>query len=253
MDSALIGFLAVVGIMFGTGSSVAGMVAQAGPMAKGVLLVLLVFSIISWAIIIHKLRVLKRVRRESRLFLQMFHDSGNLSTLYTRSLRMQHSPLAKIFIAGYKEFKRATEESQLVARRSGQGAAPAPNPSGDSILFGVRRALAVTASEETGKLEQTLIFLATTGSTTPFIGLFGTVWGVMNAFRGLGMRGSASIGVVAPGIAEALIATAAGLAAAIPAVMAYNYFVNKIRFLSADMENFSSLLLAHLEKHSVKL
>jgi len=209
VDLPVRGFLVIVGAMFGGGTSVADMVTQAGPMAKGVLLVLLGFSIISWAIIIHKFRLLGRVRRESRVFLKMFQDSGNLSTIYSRSLRMRYTPLAKIFVAGFKEFKQASGDSQPRTTRGGQEAASRTPPPGNPTLAGVRRALNVAASEETAKLEHSLIFLATTGSTTPFIGLFGTVWGVMNAFRGLGMRGSASIGVVAPGIAEALIATAA--------------------------------------------
>lgn len=251
MDLPVSGLLIIVGAMFGTGTSVADMVTQAGPMAKGVLLVLLGFSVISWAIIAYKFRILRRIRRESRLFLETFHDSGNLSTIYTRSVRMRYTPLARVFIAGFRELKGSSDLEPRSARR-GQGAESPSDLSENPSLVGIRRALAVAVSEETAKLEHALIFLATTGSTTPFIGLFGTVWGVMNAFRGLGMRGSASIGVVAPGIAEALIATAAGLAAAIPAVMAYNYFINKIKFLSADMENFANLFLAHVEKHHVK-
>jgi biopolymer transport protein TolQ len=108
------------------------------------------------------------------------------------------------------------------------------------------------STSELTKLEKALGFLATTGSTTPFIGLFGTVWGIMDAFRGIGMRGSATLAVVAPGISEALIATAAGLAAAIPAVVAYNYYINRIKVLSSEMENFSSELLNILKRHFLK-
>ena len=116
----------------------------------------------------------------------------------------------------------------------------------------ISRAMHQAATSELTKLERGLGFLATTGSTTPFIGLFGTVWGIMDAFRGIGMRGSATLAVVAPGISEALIATAAGLAAAIPAVVAYNYYINRIKVLSADMDNFSSEFLNIVERHFLK-
>jgi biopolymer transport protein TolQ len=115
-----------------------------------------------------------------------------------------------------------------------------------------RRTLALVASEETLRLEQLLPFLATTGSSTPFIGLFGTVWGVMNAFHGIGLRGSATLATVAPGISEALIATAAGLAAAIPAVIAYNHFVSQIRVIATEMENFSDEFASYAERELVK-
>ncbi len=250
MDLPVGTVLTIVGAMFGRGTSVADMVTQAGPMAKGVLLVLLGFSIISWAIIAHKFRLMRQIRRESRLFLEAFQDSSSLSAIYTRSIRMQYTPLAKIFIAGFRELK-GSSDPDLRPGRGGKEGPSASDLAGNPNLAAVRRVLAIAVSEETARLEHALIFLATTGSTTPFIGLFGTVWGVMNAFRGLGMRGSASIGVVAPGIAEALIATAAGLAAAIPAVMAYNYFVNKVKFLAADMDNFANMFLAYVEKHRV--
>lgn len=222
------------------------MVLQSGPMAKIVLLILLVFSIISWTIIAQKFRIFRRVRKESRIFLEIFTDNPNFTFAYNEAKDLIYSHLAKVFIAGYKEIKvqqkliksldPSVEKSAYLSER----------------ISGLNRTLSKTIIEETTNLERALIFLATAGSTTPFIGLFGTVWGVMNAFSGIGIRGSTSIGVVAPGIAEALIATAAGLAVAIPAVIAYNYFLNRTRVFATEMRNFSTELVDLLEKNLIK-
>jgi biopolymer transport protein TolQ len=239
----------------GLGGDVFDLVWRAGPMGKVVLLVLFGFSIASWAIIIHKWVALRRVKRETRMFREIFGESDNLSLIYAATKQYYASPLARIFAAGYSELR-----SHLTDKNPGRGRrAVSDELSGDSTTelatFDVgrfERMLRLAASEETMRLERLLPFLATTGSATPFIGLFGTVWGVMTAFHGIGLRGSATLATVAPGISEALIATAAGLAAAIPAVIAYNHFLNQIRVISIEMENFSSEFASYAERELVK-
>jgi len=192
---------------------------KAGIVVKIVLLILLFFSIFSWAIIFYKFRFLSRVERESEEFQRSFLKSRDWTTLYHSTKRLTLTPLANLFRAIYPAEEMGEEE--------------------------VRRALKRVETLEAARLERYLTFLATTGSTTPFIGLFGTVWGIMNSFRGIGRVGSASLAVVAPGIAEALIATAAGLAAAIPAVIAYNYYLSRVRRNIVMMEDFSQELINH--------
>jgi biopolymer transport protein TolQ len=216
-------------------------------MVQFVLLVLLAFSVVSWAIIFLKYRLIGRAQTQSEGFLQAFWSNKNLDSLYEISSGLLESPLAKVFRAGYREFSRV---NQAVSGESQENSiAVATEPSG---VDNIRRALVRARSLESNRLERSLIFLATTGSTAPFVGLFGTVWGIMNAFRGIGRTGAASLAVVAPGISEALIATAAGLAAAIPAVVAYNYYVNRTRALEEEMENFSSEFLNLVERHYLR-
>jgi len=222
--------------------SIVEMVIHAGPMAKFVLLILLFFSIVSWAIIGHKWKLLRRVARETERFQALYYETNNLSSLYSLGKRLSYSPLAQVFVAGYGELHR---------RQLGQSereSVPDLGERGDRNYWEERLkgALNRAATEEMNRLEWALPFLATTGSTTPFIGLFGTVWGVMDAFRGIGLKGSAHIGAVAPGISEALIATAAGLAAAIPAVIAYNYFLHRIRIVGNQLDLFSNDAFARL-------
>jgi biopolymer transport protein TolQ len=239
----------------GLGADVFDLVVRTGPMGKLVLLILLGFSVVSWAIILHKWRLMRRVKRETHLFREIFAESDNLAVVYAATKQYHVSPLAHMFALGYAEL-RAYLQTKMPARgRNGlsdelnEEAVSEPTPF-DIGRF--QRLLSLVASEETLRLERLLSFLATTGSATPFIGLFGTVWGVMNAFHGIGLRGSATLATVAPGISEALIATAAGLAAAIPAVIAYNHFVSQIRVLSTEMENFASEFASYAERDLVK-
>ena len=220
------------------------MVVDAGPMVQFVLLALLIFSIVSWAIILMKYRVISRTEKENNQFLDAYMNSSKLSDVLPESKRYPSSTVAEVFRAGYLELGKIS--------RAPKGAA------GDLLdapgiemrgLDNVERALHRACGTETSKLESLLGFLATTGSACPFIGLFGTVWGIMNAFRGIGARGSATLAVVAPGISEALIATAFGLAAAIPAVVFYNYYLNRIRSISLEMDNFASEFLNIVERH----
>lgn len=221
------------------------MVVDAGPMVQFVLLALLIFSIVSWAIILMKYRVVSRTEKENNQFLDAYMNSSKLSDVLPESKRYPNSTIAEVFRAGYLELGKIS--------RTSKGA-----PGGELLdapgiemrgLDNVERALHRACGTETSKLESLLGFLATTGSACPFIGLFGTVWGIMNAFRGIGARGSATLAVVAPGISEALIATAFGLAAAIPAVVFYNYYLNRIRSISLEMDNFASEFLNIVERH----
>jgi len=226
--------------------SIYEMVVHAGPVGKAVLLVLSLFSIISWGIVIKKFRVIGTAKRETEKFYEAYSKKGNLANIYSVGKNFKNSPEAKLFVAGYNEMaatvKPSSQEGQMTEGRK----VVIDN------LNGISRALSKTTLQEITRMEKSLTFLATTGSTTPFIGLFGTVWGVMTSFHGIGVKGSASIAVVAPGIAEALIATAAGLAAAVPAVIFYNYFVNRIRVIANDMDAFTLDFLSLVEKNFVK-
>ena len=220
------------------------MVTGSGPVVQAVVILLIGFSVVSWAIIIMKRRQIRRAERESDRFIEIFWDAKNLSTINTASLDLKESPVAQVFRAGYQELVRITRAKRLEA---------GDDDSTDlGAIENVERAMKRASSQEITKLERSLTFLATTASAAPFIGLFGTVWGIMNAFRGLSVTTSSSIQAVAPGISEALIATAIGLAAAIPAVIGYNHFAGKLRVLSTEMDNFGSEFLNIAERHFLK-
>ncbi|MFA5847522.1 MAG: MotA/TolQ/ExbB proton channel family protein [Thermodesulfovibrionales bacterium] len=193
------------------------LILQAGYVVKVVLLILMFFSIVSWAIIFYKYRYLSKASKETDMFLRTYNAGRDIKGLLSVAKTLNLSPFANIFKYTFTEEVRDRAEIKRLLRRY--------------------------EALETAKLEKYLSFLATTGSTTPFIGLFGTVWGITNAFRGIGAAGSASLAVVAPGIAEALITTAAGLAAAIPAVIAYNYYLSRARQAIIEMEDFAEELL----------
>ena len=196
--------------------SILDMVSQSTPVAKGVLLLLFVFSAVSWAIILTKFFVFRKARKEDQMFLKIFSKSDSLTNIYNFCKEMKFSPISRVFLAGYHELYVFKERTG--SRFSGQQE-ERPMSLTAKDLKGIDLALTKSTNHEVEKLGNRLDFLATTGSTSPFIGLFGTVWGIMHSFRLIGAQGSASIGGVAPGIAEALIATAAGLVAAIPAVV----------------------------------
>ena len=209
-------------------------------LVQGVLYLLILFSVLSWGIIFYKFHQVRKAKSESEKFLEIFWDSRNLASIHDASRDLKAGPVAQVFRAGYEELLRISRNK------------PSPGESLSTELGGVdnvARAMKRATSVEITKLEKSLTFLGTTASTTPFIGLFGTVWGIMNAFRGLSVTHSSSIQAVAPGIAEALIATAAGLAAAIPALMAYNFFIQRIKVLATDMDNFSHEFLNIAERH----
>ncbi len=210
--------------------------AGTGIVVKFVLCVLIYFSVVSWAIIFYKLIQVQKANKESERFLAFFWQTKRFDAVSVQIDRFANSPLSILFTEAYNELKKLGEH---VEEKNDPNVISTELGGVDNIARALRRA---TTSEIT-RLEKYLTFLATTGSTAPFIGLFGTVWGIMTAFKGIGETGSASLAVVAPGIAEALIATAIGLVAAIPAVMGYNHFQNKIKILIAEMDNFSTELL----------
>jgi biopolymer transport protein TolQ len=219
------------------------LITGAGPVVQIVLYLLILFSVVSWGVILFKFRHVREAKSQSARFIEIFWESRNLASIHEASQELEASPVAHVFIAGYEELLR-------VSRRN---AAETEGLTTDlSGVDNVARAMKRAANVELTKLEQTLTFLATTSGSTPFIGLFGTVWGIMNAFRGLSVTRSSTIQAVAPGIAEALIATAGGLVAAIPALIAYNHFLQEIRVLTADMENFTQEFLNIAERHFTK-
>ena len=217
--------------------TVLNLFAQSGTMVQAVLMLLLIFSVSSWGIIFYKIYQLRQARSASQSFATLFRSTKDFATLAGVNLTAQNSPLARIFSTAYQEFSQwrqgASQTSTLENRSSAHF---------ENLELTLRRAV----REQMTWLERTLTFLATTASTTPFIGLFGTVWGIMNAFQGLSTAQSATIQAVAPGIAEALVTTAVGLLAAIPAVMAYNHFVRQVQMLTAEMEGFSAELLSRV-------
>jgi biopolymer transport protein TolQ len=217
------------------------LILQAGVVAKGVLLVLLFFSLACWTIIFLKLRTFARADRQDERFLRLFRESKNLQGAYEDCRRFPQSPLAALFREGYREVSYALKgnPSPAGAPSAPEAAARGSDLSADDLLSRISRSLRHASLREIAGLERTLIFLATTGNVTPFIGLFGTVWGIMDAFHSIGLTGSANLGAVAPGIAEALITTAAGLATAIPGVIAYNYFLNRIKGTATRMDLFA--------------
>ncbi|PKN86195.1 MAG: protein TolQ [Deltaproteobacteria bacterium HGW-Deltaproteobacteria-1] len=218
------------------------MVADAGFMVKFVLLLLLIFSIISWTIIFLKFRYYRKIRKENEDFDSDYQRSNKLSEVVPAAKKYPHSTTAEVFRVGYAELSKMNKVSKDTAR---------PEEISLSSIDNVQRALNRASNTEMTKLESSLGFLATTGSASPFIGLFGTVWGIMETFKAIGARGSATLAVVAPGISEALIATAAGLAAAIPAVIFYNYFLNKSKTMVQEMDNFADEFLNIVERHLI--
>jgi biopolymer transport protein TolQ len=215
-------------------------------LVKLVLGLLVFFSVVSWGIIFFKMRQLRSAKSESDRFIGIFWDSKNLGTIHEASKELSQSPVAQVFRSGYEELLR-------VMRTKKEGVLTNGTLTTDlGGIDNVGRAMKRASTVEITKLERALTFLATTASSTPFIGLFGTVWGIMNAFRGLSVAHSSSIQAVAPGIAEALVATAAGLAAAIPALVAYNHFGHKVKLLAAEMDNFAHEFLNIAERHFLK-
>jgi biopolymer transport protein TolQ len=206
-----------------------------------VLWTLIAASVASWGIVIFKARQMRLARHGAEEFQKLFWDTRNLAEVSRACVQLGPNPLAAVFAAGYEELLRLRTRKKANAEE------------GFSTELGgianVERAMRRAALRERTELEKLLTFLATTSSTAPFIGLFGTVWGIMNSFRGLSMGGPSSIQAVAPGISEALIATAAGLAAAIPALVAYNHYARAARLVAGEMDSFISEFLNIAERH----
>ena len=212
---------------------ITNLIAQTGIVAKVVLLILLCFSIFSWAIIYVKWKQFKQLNQQGEQFMRAFRKARKVSDLNVILENFPPHPIKAMFEAGYKE----------LYEQVGNPGGPLRNPNA------IVRSLQIASSQQLSELERYLSWLATTGSVAPFIGLFGTVWGIMDAFLGLGSTGAASLRVVAPGIAEALVATAGGLFAAIPAVIAYNQFLSRIREFAKVLDNFSLEFLNVAERN----
>jgi biopolymer transport protein TolQ len=208
------------------------LVAETGPVAKIVLLLLLLFSLLSWAIILSKWSLLRRARVQSGRFVRAFRKAQRLQDIAAVADQFRPSPLVGVFENGYEEFKRQVGNPSGILRN----------------LLAVQRAMQIANSEELTRFERNVPWLAITGAVTPFVGLFGTVWGIIDAFHGLGTAGAATLRAVAPGISEALITTAAGLAAAIPAVIAYNLIGSSIREFAARGDDFALEMLNAVER-----
>jgi biopolymer transport protein TolQ len=212
-------------LSFVIGGEITNLVWQTGPVAKVVLIILLFFSILSWSIILARWNLLRRARVQSGRFLRAFRRAQRFQDIAAVAEQFKPSPLVAVFEGGYEEYKRSRGNPQAM-----------------------QRAMQIAASEELTRLERRLPWLAITAAATPFIGLFGTVWGIIDAFHGLGTAGAATLRAVAPGISEALITTAAGLFAAIPALIAYNLFGSSIREFGARMDDFSLEMLNAVER-----
>lgn len=206
------------------GGEILDLVSETGPVAKFVLLLLLAFSVVSWAIILSKWSLLRRARVQSSRFVRAFRKAQRMQDVATVAEQFRPSPLVGVFEGGFLEYRR-------------QGSVAA-----------MQRAMQIANSEELTRFERNLPWLAITAAVTPFIGLFGTVWGIIDAFHGLGTAGGATLRAVAPGISEALITTAAGLAAAIPAVIAYNLIGSSIREFAARGDDFALEMLNAVER-----
>ncbi len=216
------------------------MILTAEPIIQLVLLMLVGMSITCWAIIVSKARVVRRAAQQTEDFLELFWKSRRLDHVYEQLGEFPHAPVAQVFKAGYVELSKLTNNAQQAADGAGISMGGSEN---------LERSMRRARSTQISALERMVPFLATTGATAPFIGLFGTVWGILRAFQRIGESGQASIQVVGPDIANALVATAVGLVAAIPAVMAFNYFNSRIRVVAGDMENFSSDFMNIVKRH----
>ena len=218
------------------------------PVSAFVLGALILFSIVSWGIILYKLWTFNRIQAQSTRFLEIFRRSAKFSEVQAVCQSLSDSPLVGIFLSGYAELNLQLRHAAGGAQTATAGAAPASRPVLKSLVS-VDRALMRASNVETNKLEKHITFLATTAAVTPFIGLFGTVLGIISAFQGIGAQGSTSLDVVAPGIADALIATAAGLAAAIPAVYFYNLLTQRVKGLASEMDDFALEFLNIVERN----
>jgi biopolymer transport protein TolQ len=236
------------------GSDILQMIVHAGLMVKFVLLVLLFFSVVSWSIIFVKFRLLNKAKHETEEFMELFWENRDLKEIYKTCEDLTYSPVARLFSSGYAEFNRIRKIQASLDSQEDRDApgGEASLRSQKAIMDNLERSLRKATIDQTSRLERGISFLATTGNTTPFIGLFGTVWGIMASFRSIGLKGAANLAVVAPGISEALIATAAGLVAAIPAVVAFNYYSHKIGALGSEMDIFTSDFLSTVERQFFK-
>jgi biopolymer transport protein TolQ len=214
----------------GLAPGIVGLFMESGWMGKVIMMILLCFSVVSWAMILLKYQYLRKAEKESLAFLQVFRKTKNIDELLASARQMKFSPVATLFLDGHKEAE------SIVKSLPGGTVSEADRP---LVTEEIGRSLQITAQDEVVYMERYLAFLGTTGTVGPLLGLFGTVWGIMDAFYGIGLKGSGDIGALAPGLAEALINTSGGLFVAIPAVIAYNYFAEKVKDMATRMDSFS--------------
>jgi biopolymer transport protein TolQ len=222
-------------LLFFAGGEIVDLVLQTGPVAKTVLFILIAFSVLSWAVILSKWRVISRARNQSGRFVRAFRKAQRLQDVASVADQFKPSPLVGVFEGAVDEYKRQMGTTGTIHN-----------------VLSIQRAMQIASSESITRLERNLPWLAITGAVTPFVGLFGTVWGIIDAFHGLGTAGAATLRAVAPGISEALITTAAGLAAAIPAVIAYNLIIGSIRELASRNDDFAMEMLNLFERQSAE-
>jgi biopolymer transport protein TolQ len=232
----------------GPGISIISLLAGSTYTARAVLLVLGLFSVISWSIVLYKAWTFRRAQRQSAQFLDVFRRSNKFSEVQAVCRSLNDSPLVGLFQSGYAELTAQLRQPSPDLSNGPNPGAAAGRPTLKS-LSSVDRALLRASAVEVNKLEHWVPFLATTASISPFIGLFGTVWGILIAFAGIAQTGSTNLSAVAPGIAEALVTTAAGLLAAIPAVLFYNYFSQRVKTFASEMDDFSMEFLNIAERN----
>jgi biopolymer transport protein TolQ len=223
----------------GMAPGIVGLFMESGWMGKVIMAILLCFSIISWAMILLKFQYLRKAEKESVAFLKVFRKTRNAQELLASANQMKFSPVATLFLEGHKELESVTKS--LPDGR-------AVDADRAVIVEEIERSLQITTQDEIGYMERYMAFLGTTGTVGPLLGLFGTVWGIMDAFYGIGLKGSGDIGALAPGLAEALINTTGGLFVAIPAVIAYNYFSEKIKDMATRMDSFSIEFMSYVSR-----
>lgn len=217
-----------------TQMGVLDLIFHAGWVVKFVLFALLGSSVLCWAIMFQKYKLFKKVLAQNNRFLDVFWEGKSLEDIAVKAEKFPISPTALVFQSGYKELKKLSITERTEA--------------GEPEVANIHRALQRAANDQVSRIEKHLSWLATTASSAPFVGLFGTVWGIMDSFQMIGASGAANLAVVAPGISEALIATAAGLAAAIPAVIAYNHFAQQTRKIAVDIDSFGQDFLNIIQR-----
>ena len=232
-----------IAAMPGLGTGVLGLFGETGWVGKGIVFILMGFSVVSWAMILLKYQFLRRAEKESHAFLLAFRKTKKMDDLLKHAESKKFSPLATLFIEGHHE-----AESIIKSLPDGK----VTDDERPLISQEIERSLKITTQDEIVYMERYLAFLGTTGTVGPLLGLFGTVWGIMDAFYGIGLKGAGDIGALAPGLAAALINTISGLFVAIPAVIAYNYFADKIRDIAIRCDSFSMEYLSYLERNLLR-
>jgi biopolymer transport protein TolQ len=227
----------------GMGSGVIGLFTESGWVGKGIVIILMGFSVVSWAMILLKYQFLRRAEKESHAFLQIFRKTKSAQELKQRALEKKYSPIATLFTEGYTE-------AENIVKTFPEG--KVTDDERPAVVQEIDKALKITSQDEIVYLERYLAFLATTGTVGPLLGLFGTIWGIMDSFYGIGLKGAGDIGALAPGLAAALVTTIAGLFVAIPSVVAYNYFSERVRDIATRMDSFSMEFTSFVERTLIR-